>query len=287
MADVSVFLEYRPLLLGVAYRMLGSASEAEDIVQEAYLRWAGIPDGTADNPRAYLTTAVVRLCLDQLRSARSRRENYVGEWLPEPVTSDPLEDGAAAAELADSLSLAFLVMLEELTPLERAAFLLREVFQFDYEEVGAMLGRSAQACRQLVARGKRHVAEGRIRFDADRRRSEQVATSFLTACATGDLQTVLSLLADDVVVHSDGGGKVTAGRRPVYGRDKAARFLVGITRKGPEGASLHPTTINGQPGAVVMLEEQVFGVVSLDIVDGLVAGVRIVVNPEKLSAVHL
>jgi RNA polymerase sigma-70 factor (ECF subfamily) len=287
MADVSVFMEYRPLLLGVAYRMLGSASEAEDVVQEAYLRWAAIPDGTADNPRAYLTTAVVRLCLDQLRSARARRENYVGEWLPEPVTSDPLEDGAAAAELADSLSLAFLVMLEELTPLERAAFLLREVFQFDYEEVGAMLGRSAPACRQLVARGKRHVAERRIRFDADRRRSEQVATSFLTACATGDLQGVLSLLADDVIVHSDGGGVVTAGRRPVYGRDKAARFLLGIARKQPEGASLHPTTINGQPGAAVLIADHVFGVVSLDIVDGLIAGVRIVVNPDKLSAVHI
>ena len=287
MADVSVFMEYRPLLLGVAYRMLGSASEAEDVVQEAYLRWAAIPDGTADNPRAYLTTAVVRLCLDQLRSARARRENYVGEWLPEPVTSDPLEDGAAAAELADSLSLAFLVMLEELTPLERAAFLLREVFQFDYEEVGAMLGRSAPACRQLVARGKRHVAERRIRFDADRRRSNTVATQFLTACATGDLQGVLSLLAEDVVVHSDGGGVVTAGRRPVYGRDKAARFLLGIARKQPEGASLRPTTINGQPGAAVLIADHVFGVVSLDIVDGLIAGVRIVVNPDKLSAVHI
>lgn len=287
MADVSVFLEHRPLLLGVAYRMLGSASEAEDVVQEAYLRWAAIPDGTADNPRAYLTTAVVRLCLDQLRSARIRRENYVGEWLPEPVTSDPLEDGAAATELADSLSLAFLVMLEELTPLERAAFLLREVFQFDYEEVGAMLGRSAQACRQLVARGKRHVAERRIRFDADRRRSAQVATSFMTACATGDLQGVLSLLAEDVVVHSDGGGKVTAGRRPVYGREKAARFLVGISHKQPAGASLRGTLINGQPGAVVMVEDQVYGAVSLDIVDGLVAGVHIVVNPDKLTAVRI
>lgn len=287
MADLSVFLEHRPLLLGVAYRMLGSASEAEDVVQEAYLRWAAIPDGTADNPRAYLTTAVVRLCLDQLRSARIRRENYVGEWLPEPVTSDPLEDGAAATELADSLSLAFLVMLEELTPLERAAFLLREVFQFDYEEVGAMLGRSAQACRQLVARGKRHVAERRIRFDADRRRSAQVATSFMTACATGDLQGVLSLLAEDVVVHSDGGGKVTAGRRPVYGREKAARFLVGISHKQPAGASLRGTLINGQPGAVVMVEDQVYGAVSLDIVDGLVAGVHIVVNPDKLTAVRI
>lgn len=287
MADVAIFLEYRPLLLGVAYRMLGSASEAEDVVQEAYLRWAAIPDGTAENPRAYLTTAVVRLCLDQLRSARARRENYVGEWLPEPVTSDPLEDGAAAAELADSLSLAFLVMLEELSPLERAAFLLREVFQFDYEEVGAMLGRTAPACRQLVARGKRHVAERRIRFDADRRHSEQVATSFMTACTTGDLQGLMSLLAEDVIVHSDGGGKVTAGRRPVYGRDKAARFLLGIAHKQPEGTSLHPTTINGQPGAVVLVEDHVFGVVSLDIVDGLIAGVRIVVNPDKLSAVHI
>jgi RNA polymerase sigma-70 factor, ECF subfamily len=287
MADVSIFLEYRSLLLGVAYRMLGSASEAEDIVQEAYLRWAAIPDGTADNPRAYLTTAVVRLCLDQLRSARSRRESYVGEWLPEPVTSDPLEDGAAAAELADSLSLAFLVMLEELSPLERAAFLLREVFQFEYEEVGAMLGRSPQACRQLVARGKRHVAERRIRFDADHRRSKEVAETFLMACATGDLQGVLSLLAEDVVVHSDGGGKRTAGRRPVYGRDKAARFLVGISHKQPVGASLHPTTINGQPGAVVMLDDEVYGVLSVDVVDGLVAGVHIVVNPDKLSAVRV
>lgn len=287
MADVAVFLEYRPLLRGVAYRMLGSASEAEDIVQEAYLRWAAVPDRTADNPRAYLTTAVVRLCLDQLRSARARRESYVGEWLPEPVTSDPLEDGAAAAELADSLSLAFLVMLEELSPLERGAFLLREVFQFEYDEVGAMLGRSPQACRQLVARGKRHVAERRIRFDADRRRSDEVATTFLQACATGDLQGVLALLAEDVVVHSDGGGKRTAGLRPVYGRDKAARFLVGISHKQPPQASLRPMMINGQPGAVVLLDDEVYGVLSLDIVDGLVSGVHIVVNPDKLAAVHV
>jgi RNA polymerase sigma-70 factor (ECF subfamily) len=203
------------------------------------------------------------------------------------VTSDPLEDGAAATELADSLSLAFLVMLEELSPLERAAFLLREVFQFDYDEVGAMLGRSPQACRQLVARGKRHVAERRIRFDADRHRSQEVAASFMTACITGDLQGLLSLLADDVVVHSDGGGKVTAGRRPVYGRDKAARFLLGIARKQPAGTALQGSTINGQPGAVVTVEDQIFGVVSLDIVDGLIASVHIVVNPDKLSAVHV
>lgn len=286
MADVDAFVQLRPLLFSVAYRMLGSATEAEDVLQEAYLRWAEVPEGEAFSPRAYLTTVVVRLCVDHLRSARVRRESYVGTWLPEPLLVDPWADPSAAAELADSVSLAFLVLLEELTPVERAAFLLREVFGYDYRELAGMLDHTEASCRQLVSRARRHVAERRTRFDADRERSRALTRQFLAACTTGDLDGLMVLLAQDVVVWSDSGGKAQAPRRPVYGRDKVARLLIGIAQKAPENTAIREADINGQPGLVLVLDGKVTGAVVADVLDGQITTVRMLVNPDKLASLQ-
>ncbi|MGB9378087.1 MAG: RNA polymerase sigma-70 factor [Mycobacteriales bacterium] len=286
MAEVDTFVSLRPLLFSVAYRMLGSATEAEDVLQEAFLRWADIPDAQVSSPRSYLTTVVVRLCVDQLRSARVRRESYVGTWLPEPLLMDPAPDASAAAELSDSVSLAFLVLLEELTPVERAAFLLREVFGYPYPEVAAMLDKTEAACRQLVSRARRHVAERRSRFDADRDRSRELTRRFMAACATGDLDGLLSMLAQDVVVWSDGGGKAQAPRRPVYGADKTARLIVGIGTRMTPGSAFREVNLNGQPGLIVVLDGVVTGALVLDVLDGQVSAIRLLTNPDKLAALR-
>ena len=226
-ADAAAFEEWRSLLFGIAYRMLGSAADAEDVVQDASIRWLRRRDEEVQSVRAYLVTIVTRLCLDQLDSARSKRVTYAGPWLPEPVVVDE----TAAAEQADSLSLAFLVLLEELTPLERAAYLLHDVFGYTFDEVAGALGRSAPACRQLGARARKHVEERRQRFDADLRHGRELTDRFLVACATGDLSGLLSMLSDDVVVWTDGGGKVHAAMRPVIGPHRSSRFLVNVAKK--------------------------------------------------------
>ena len=286
MANVDAFVQLRPLLFSVAYRMLGSATEAEDVLQEADLRWADVSDADVSSPQAYLTTVVVRLCVDQLRSARVRRESYVGPWLPEPLVLDPASDPAIAAELADSVSLAFLVLLEELTPVERAAFLLREVFGYGYADLSGMLHTSDANCRQLVSRAKQHVAQRRTRFDADRQRSRELTRQFLTACASGDLDGLLSLLAQDVVAYSDGGGKVQAARRPVVGADKVARLLIGLAQKGLPGAAVREVDINGQPGLVVVIDGVVGTAIVADTMNGQITAIRIVANPDKLLALQ-
>jgi RNA polymerase sigma-70 factor (ECF subfamily) len=286
MADTDTYLDLRPLLFAVAYRMLGSASEAEDVLQEAYLRWADVPEGEASSPRAYLTTVVVRLCVDTLRSARVRRERYVGPWLPEPILLGPQPDASDAAVLADSVSMAFLVLLEELTPAERAAFLLREVFGYSYPDIAGMLGRSEAGCRQLASRAKRHVAERRRRFDADRRHGRELTRRFLAACTTGDLDGLLALLAEDVVVYSDGGGKVQAARRPVFGADRASRLLIGIARKAPPGMTADEVDINGQPGVVLRVDGTAISAMVVDVAEGRINAVRIVANPDKLGALQ-
>lgn len=273
------FLAVRPALFALAYRMLGSAAEADDVLQEAWLR-ASTATGV-DNPQAWLTTVVTRLCLDVLGSARARREQYVGPWLPEPIVTDGPEQ---AAELADSVSLAFLVVLEELTPAERAAFLLREVFRYDYAEVGAMLDRSEASCRQLVSRAHRHVDARRTRFTADRAKAQELSLTFLFACQTGDLAAVTSMLAADAVLVSDGGGKVSAARRPVHGADRVGRFLIGVLQKYP-GASYRVATVNGEPGVVTHADGVVLNAVAVEVVDGLITGIRIVSNPDKLTRV--
>jgi RNA polymerase sigma-70 factor (ECF subfamily) len=274
------FLAARPMLFALAYRMLGSTSEAEDVLQEAWLRASTAAD--VRNAEAWLTTVVTRLCLDVLGSARVRREEYVGPWLPEPVVST--DDGPEqAAELADSVSLAFLVLLEELSPAERAAFLLREVFRYDYADVAAMLDRSEASCRQLVSRAHQHVDDRRTRFTADRAKAQELSLTFLLACQTGDLQVVTSLLASDAVLVSDGGGKVSAARRPINGPDKIGRFLIGVLHKPGPPVDYLPATVNGEPGVLGLVDGVVITAVAVEVVDDLITGIRIVSNPDKLA----
>jgi RNA polymerase sigma-70 factor, ECF subfamily len=277
-ADAAAFEEWRPLLFGIAYRMLGSAADAEDVVQDASIRWLRRHDRDVESVRAYLVTIVTRLCLDQLSSARSTRVTYAGPWLPEPVV---MEDEEAASEQADSLSLAFLVLLEELTPPERAAYLLHDIFGYSFEEVAGSLGRSPAACRQLGSRARRHVEERRQRFDADLRQGRALTDRFLVACATGDLSGLLSMLSDDVVVWTDGGGKVRAAMRPVVGPYRSSRFLLNVAKK------LHgvprATVLNGQPATVFVDGDSVVATLVLDILDGSIVGVRSVTNPDKLA----
>lgn len=279
------FVELRPALVGVAYRMLGAASEAEDVVQDAYLRWARTDRATVSSPQGYLTTTVTRLCIDRLTSARSRRESYPGSWLPEPLPTKD-DDPAAGAELADSLSLAFLVLLEELGPVERAAFLLRDVFGYSYGEIASTVGRSEANCRQLVTRARQRIGDRRRRFDADPKRGKELTERFMVACGTGDVSGLVSLLADDVVVWSDGGGRAKAAPRPVFGADRASRFLVNLAKRTEPGAVVNPTTLNGQPGLVIVESGRVSVALVLDVLEGRIIGVRIVTNPEKLVAVQ-
>ena len=276
-ADAAAFEEWRSLLFGIAYRMLGSAADAEDVVQDACVRWlrrGGEPIGSV---RAYLVTIVTRLCLDQLDSARARRVTYAGPWLPEPVVAD----GTGAAEQADSLSLAFLVLLEELTPLERAAYLLHDIFGYSFDEVARSLGRTPAACRQLGARARRHIEGRRQRFDADLRHGRELTDRFLVACATGDLSGLLDMLSDEVVVWTDGGGKVRAAMRPVVGPRRSSRFLMNVAKRVhgvPQAAVL-----NGQPSSVFVDGGTVVAALVLDIMEGKIVGVRVVSNPDKLK----
>jgi RNA polymerase sigma-70 factor, ECF subfamily len=276
-ADAVAFEEWRSLLFGVAYRMLGSAADAEDLVQEAFIRWLRRGDTEVQSVRAYLVTIVTRLCLDQLGSARAKRVTYTGPWLPEPVVVEE----EAAAEKADSLSLAFLVLLEELTPLERAAYLLHDIFGYSFDEVAHSLGRTPAACRQLGVRARKRIEERRQRFDADLRQGRELTDRFLLACASGDLSSLLSMLSDDVVVWTDGGGKVRAAMRPVVGPYRSSRFLVNVAKKihGVPQA----TVLNGQPATVFVQGDTVMAALVLDIMDGTIVGVRAVTNPDKLE----
>jgi RNA polymerase sigma-70 factor, ECF subfamily len=274
----------RSHLFAVAYRMLGSAAEAEDVLQEAFLRFSE-REGEVESARAFLTTVVVRLCLDQMKSARARRETYVGPWLPEPLVSDhePAPGPDARTELAESLSVAFLVLLERLSPLERAAFLLREVFDQPFVEVAAVLGTTEIATRQLVARARAHVDENRPRFRASEEKKHELLRAFLAACATSDPTALGRILAADVVARSDGGGKVHAALKPVLGRDRVVRFLLGIIKKAPPSGSPELVWINGQPGVIVRRDDGAHLVVTLSIVDDAISDVWIVLNPDKLA----
>jgi RNA polymerase sigma-70 factor (ECF subfamily) len=280
-----LYEELRPLMFSIAYRMLGSASEAEDIVQEAFLRLhRESGKGTAiESPKAYLSAITTRLSIDLLRSARVRREHYVGTWLPEPIVTD---EGPQQAETADSLSMAFLVLLESLTPVERAVFLLREVFDYGYDEIATVVGKSEDNCRQIAVRARRQIEAKKPRFEASQKRREELAQRFFDAASKGDTDRLVGLLAADVVAYGDGGGKSPAFPHPVYGRDRVARVLVGGVRFAARlGASaMRLAVINGQPGALLLDREgRPVLAVSLDIADDLVQTVRGVSNPEKLT----
>lgn len=282
----SQFETYRPLMFSIAYRMLGSATDAEDIVQEAYLRYQGKNEGEIISPKAFLTTIVTRLCLNQLQSAHEQRETYIGPWLPEPVLTDTHEEFAPAnqAELHDSLSIAFLALLENLTPLERAVFLLREVFDYDYAEIAEITGQAEPACRQMFSRARKHITEQRPRFKPTPQEHREMLDQFLQAIGTGDVDGLVEMLAEDVTLWADGGGKIRgAVRHPLHGQEPVARFLVGSTRlaRGPLHTEI--AEVNGEPGVVIYMEDRAFLVLAISIDEGKVSEVRVIGNPDKLN----
>jgi len=278
------FERHRRRLTGLAYRMLGSVAEAEDIVQEAYLRWHASDQTRVTEPRAFLSTIVTRLCLDQIKSARVRREHYVGPWLPEPVLDDETLNADSASDYALDLSMHLMMALERLSPLERAAFLLHDVFDVDFSQVAQTLGRTEPACRQLAARAREHVKESRPRFSVAPEAGAKLAEAFLIAARSGDAESLTRLLADDAVLSTDGGGKRTAALRPILGRDKISRFFIGIARKFPDRASyaITPARVNGLPGFLVTEPDGSLHTMSFDIRDQNIAAIYIVRNPDKL-----
>ncbi len=280
--------DLRPLLFSIAYRMVGSVVEAEDLVQEAFLRYQRAIGEAADeveSPKAYLSAVTTRLAIDHLRSARVRREQYVGEWLPEPLlTDDSAPEGARHVQEADSLSMAFLVVLERLSPVERAVFLLHDVFDYGYGEVARIVGKSEANCRQLAVRARRHVEQERPRFEASRGRREELAARFFDAVGDGDIDGLVELLAADVAVHGDSGGVSPSWVTPIVGRDRVGRLLAGAGRQSRDlGLRVRRAEINGQPGALFFDSAgRLVSVMTVDVVDGLVQAVRSIVNPDKL-----
>lgn len=281
-AEPDPYLEHRRLLFATAYRMLGSVTDAEDVLQDAWLAWSTADRDAIRHPRAYLVRIVTNLSLNRLTSAQATRETYVGPWLPEPLLTSP--DIATETELADTVSTAMLVVLEALSPVERAVFLLREVFGYSHAEIAETLERPEPTVRQIAHRAREHVQARRPRFDTDQARRREVTERFLKACAGGDLNAVMELLAPDVTAWSDGGGKITAARRPLYGIDHAARWLLGFLAK-PELAALtmEPAYINGELGVLATLDGHIVGALSFDLVDGRIQNLRFQVNPDKLS----
>jgi RNA polymerase sigma-70 factor (ECF subfamily) len=275
---------HRSQLFGIAYRMLGQVSEAEDTVQEAFLRWTQADQAAIENPAAWLTTVVTRLCLDRLKSAQRRRETYVGPWLPEPLLTDDV-DPADIAGTTDTLTFAFLVVLERLSSAERAAFLLHDVFGFEHAEIAAMLEKSPAAIRQLAARARRHLAENRPRYEQDITRRREVAEAFSAAALGGDLERLMEVLAPDVTFVSDGGGMVPAVRRPLHGARQVATAIAGFARISTDDHVLRPGEINGMPGFVVWYGDKVDSVWTLQIADDHVAAIHVVRNPAKLNTV--
>ncbi|MEU7008722.1 RNA polymerase sigma-70 factor [Streptomyces sp. NPDC046332] len=283
-----VFQEHRPMLVGVAYRMLGRVADAEDVVQEAWLRWSSADRDDVREPRAYLVRITTRLALDRLRQVQSRRESYVGPWLPEPVVTDfgpSVPDTAERAMLADSVSLAVLVVLESLSPLERAVFVLREAFGFPYGEIATALDRSEAAVRQLAGRARRHVDEGRPRYDVDPAERRDLTERFLAAAAGGDLEQLLALLAPDARLVGDSGGKAKAPLRVIDSADKVGRFLIAVAQGAEAAFEFRFLEVNGAPGLLALADGKPDSVFQIEVRDGRVQCVYIVRNPEKLHAV--
>jgi RNA polymerase sigma-70 factor (ECF subfamily) len=286
-SHLTVFQQHRPRLFSLAYRLLGSAAEAEDMLQDAYLRFELVALEAIDSPPAFLTTIVTRLCLNELTSARARRETYVGPWLPEPVLSEAVPGPESQATTYDSISLAFLALLERLTPAERAVFVLREVFEYDYAEIAAVLEKTPAACRKLFSRAREFVIANRPRFTASPEAHRRLLEAFMQAAGAGDLEGLTHLLAEDCIFWADGGGKVRgAALQPVHGREAVARFVLGVTARFlPPGARFAVADVNGRP---TLLIRQADGtpafVISLEVDANQVSGVWVVANPDKLRA---
>lgn len=289
------FEAHRGLMFSIAYRMLGSAMEAEDIVQEAYLRYQAVPPETIHSAKAFLSTVVTRLCLNQLESARAKREEYVGSWLPEPILTETgdamtftadVPAPAQQAELHDSISLAFLVLLEQLTPVERAAFLLHQVFDYSYAEIAKILDKDEAACRQLFSRAKKHIVQHRPRFQSTLSQHRQILDQFLQAVNTGELEGLMNLLSDDVTMWADGGGKVRgAATLPLHGRTAVARFVLSSTRFLAAGYHAEVALVNGQPAAILRTGRTAAVVIALEIDHDQVREIRVIGNPDKLQRV--
>ncbi|MEW2264623.1 RNA polymerase sigma-70 factor [Streptomyces sp. NPDC047853] len=282
-----VFEAHRPVLLGVAYRMLGRLADAEDVVQEAWLRWSGADRSGVREPRGYLVRITTRVAIDRLRQIRSRGETYVGPWLPEPCVTDfgdVVADTEERAVLADSVSLAVLVILESLSPLERAVFVLREAFGYPYAEIAAMLERGEAAVRQLAGRARKHVDERRPRYEADPAQRRDLTERFLAAATEGDLDGLMALLAPDVRLVGDSGGKARAPLRVVVNSDKVARFLLGAAHKGVPDVSFHFLELNGGPALLVLSGSEPDCVFQLDVADGRIQSVYLIRNPDKLRS---
>lgn len=281
------FEEHRHLLFGIAYRMLGSVMDAQDIVQESYLRWQQVADETIRSPRAWLTTVVTRLCLNQLQSARVQRETYVGPWLPEPLVDEQAGSPADSAALADSLSLAFLVLLETLNPAERAVFILREGFDCEFSDIARIVEKSEAACRQILTRARKRIEEQRPRYDMSRADAEKIVAPFVTALRDGDLAAMLARLAENVVLVADAGGKPGALLRPLHGAEPVARAMLNATRKhGVEPADIRPASVNGLPGFVRFHGGHAQAVLAFGIAGGRIQAVFVMSNPNKLRHLH-
>jgi len=281
---LDLFEQERGRLFGIAYRMLGSVSEAEDILQDAYLRWHAVAHETVTHPTAFLVRLVTRLCIDALKSARNQRTEYIGPWLPEPLLLDDRQhdNPATVQELADDLSTAFLLLLERLTPVERAVFLLHESFGFSYAEIAPVIGKSEQNCRQIARRARQHLDTNGQFVPADPSEHDLLLTRFLHAIRDGDVQGMVALLAQDAVLYTDGGGKVQAARQPVLGADHIARFLLGLTRKFAGRMMVRFAAINGRTGMLTYIDDQLQNVITMSIVNGKIQQMFVVVNPDKL-----
>jgi RNA polymerase sigma-70 factor (ECF subfamily) len=286
---VESFETYRTYLFAIAYRMLGSAMDAEDMVQETFLHYQATPPETIRSLKAFLTTIISRLCMDQLQLARRKKEVYVGPWLPEPIlttTTPASEDPAERIEMEESISLAFLALLEELQPFERAVFLLHEVFEYEFAEIATMLDKSEAACRRSFSRAKLHLRAHRPRFPASPQTHRQLLTSYFQAVQTGEMNTLTDLLAEEVTLWADAGGKLKqAALRPIVGRDAVARFSMGTKRFWPENARVELEEVNGQVALIIRTGGQVFSVLSIEVEAEHIQAIRIIANPEKLTRI--
>jgi RNA polymerase sigma-70 factor (ECF subfamily) len=278
------FQSYRPLLFSIAYRMTGSASEAEDIVQDSYLRYQAIEPGEIRSLKSYLSTIVTRLSLDHLKSARVQREQYIGPWLPEPLLTG--DSALQSVEQRESIATAFLVLLETLSPHERAVFLLREVFEYEHAEIAEILGLSAANCRQLFHRAQARLAERRRRFEPARELQQRLLARFLQACRQGDIAALTETLAEDVVSWSDGGGKVSAARHPVFGRENVSRLVIGLLRKAPTDLRVEVAEVNGRLAIILFTGARLWYVCSVEIVNDRVQALQAVLNPDKLAYIQ-
>ncbi|WP_067548565.1 RNA polymerase sigma-70 factor [Nocardia crassostreae] len=282
---IDPFVEHRRLLFSTAYQMLGSVADAEDILQDAWLKWHAVDQDSVQHPKSYLVRTVTNLALNRLTSARATRETYVGPWLPEPLLTAP--NAAEETEMADTVSTAMLVVLETLTPVDRAVFVLREVFGYSHAEIGGFLDRPEATVRQLAHRARNHVQSRRPRFDADDAARREVTEKFMAACHGGDLNALMEILAPEVTLWNDGGGKVTAARRPLHGPDHVARWMLGVmTKPVSAGIRLEPAVINGELGIIGVIGDYLVGTLTYDIRDGHIENIRFQVNPDKLSGVR-